>query len=197
MFFFFWSESVLLHDCLKNVFVCCSRCGLFGVTAFSLCVVTGLVIVTLRSVLRDSLFVVSWKVCLSWQCALFLLSGDFFQLLFACCQENVFSIERFRRSSEQTTSNAAFNSSRRGSRGKTTTPDFMWNITWLDFFKVNWFQSGLMGFSFVWLAMELGFCTLVSHLVNTVKSDLQLVVESNTKLLYSLCFVALCDWFTN
>ena len=147
MFFLLEWERFVTWQCLKNVFVCCSRCGLFRVTAFSLCVVTGLVIVTLRSVLRDSLFVVSWKVCLSWQCALFLLSGDFFQLLFACCQENVFSIERFRRSSEQTTSNAAFNSSRRGSRGKTTTPDFMWNITWLDFFKVNWFQSGLMGFS--------------------------------------------------
>lgn len=63
--------------------------------------------------------------------------GDFFQLLFACCQENVFSIERFKRSSEQTASSAAFNSNRRGSRGKTTTPDFMWNITWLDFFKVT------------------------------------------------------------
>ena len=45
--------------CLKNAFVCCSRCGLFGVTVFSLCVVTDLVIVTLRSVLCDSLFVVS------------------------------------------------------------------------------------------------------------------------------------------
>lgn len=66
-----------------------------------------------------------------------LFSGDFFQLLFACCQENVFSVERFQRSNEQGSSNAGFNSSRRGSRGKTTTPDFMWNITWLDFFKVR------------------------------------------------------------
>lgn len=65
------------------------------------------------------------------------VSGDFFQLLFACCQENVFSIERFQRSAEQGTGRVSINSTRRGSRGKTTTtPDFMWNITWLDFFKV-------------------------------------------------------------
>ena len=58
-------------------------------------------------------------------------------MLFACCQENVFSIERFQRSAEQGTGRVTINSTRRGSRGKTTTtPDFMWNITWLDFFKV-------------------------------------------------------------
>lgn len=63
--------------------------------------------------------------------------GDFFQLLFACCQENVFSMERFKRLTEQASSGSAFNSNRRGSRGKTVTPDFMWNITWLDFVKVD------------------------------------------------------------
>lgn len=58
-------------------------------------------------------------------------------MLFACCQENVFSVERFQRSAEQGTGRVTINSTRRGSRGKTTTtPDFMWNITWLDFFKV-------------------------------------------------------------
>ena len=62
--------------------------------------------------------------------------GDFFQLLFACCQENVFSLERFKRQSGRDTQVAA-SSSRRGSRGKNTTPDFMWNITWLDFTKVR------------------------------------------------------------
>lgn len=63
--------------------------------------------------------------------------GDFFQLLFACCQENVFSMERFKRLTEQVSSGSAFNSNRRGSRGRTVTPDFMWNITWLDFVKVD------------------------------------------------------------
>ena len=74
---------------------------------------------------------------LSLQHYLYLFLGDFFQLLFACCQENVFSVERFQRSAEQGTGRVSINSIRRGSRGKTTTtPDFMWNITWLDFFKV-------------------------------------------------------------
>ena len=68
--------------------------------------------------------------------------GDFFQLLFACCQENVFSMERFKRSTEQASSGSAFNSNRRGSRGKTVTPDFMWNITWLDFVKVDFVNIG-------------------------------------------------------
>ena len=74
---------------------------------------------------------------LSLQNSVYLVLGDFFQLLFACCQENVFSVERFQRSAEQGTGRVTINSTRRGSRGKTTTtPDFMWNITWLDFFKV-------------------------------------------------------------
>ena len=65
-------------------------------------------------------------------------TGDFFQLLFACCQESVFSVERFTRSNEQhETSGTGSNSNRRSGRGHTITPDFMWNITWLDFFKVR------------------------------------------------------------
>lgn len=78
--------------------------------------------------------------------------GDFFQLLFACCQENVFSMERFKRLTEQASSGSAFNSNRRGSRGKTVTPDFMWNITWLDFVKVDFVNIGenqQLTFSFV------------------------------------------------
>lgn len=86
-----------------------------------------------------------------------LLMSDFFQLLFACCQENVFSVERFQRSSEQGTSGAAFNSNRRGSRGKTTTtPDFMWNITWLDFFKVFVFQH------MYWVTLAVVYITVQS-----------------------------------
>jgi hypothetical protein len=64
-----------------------------------------------------------------------LFTGDFLQLLFACCQENVFSLERYSWSSEEPTQPS--DNTRRSSRNKIITPDFMWNITWLDFTKVR------------------------------------------------------------
>lgn len=86
-----------------------------------------------------------------------MLFSDFFQLLFACCQENVFSVERFQRSAEQGTGRVTINSTRRGSRGKTTTtPDFMWNITWLDFFKVFVFQH------MYWVTLAVVYITVQS-----------------------------------
>ena len=66
----------------------------------------------------------------------FSISVDFFQLLFACCQENVFASERYRRMADDVTA-ISTHSSRRSSRSRNTTPDFMWNITWLDFVKVS------------------------------------------------------------
>lgn len=84
------------------------------------------------------------------------LLGDFFQLLFACCQENVFSVERFQRSSDQATPSTGFDSNRRSSRTNTTTPDFMWNITWLDFSKVFVFQH------MYWVTLAVVYITVQS-----------------------------------
>ncbi|XP_015749151.1 PREDICTED: piezo-type mechanosensitive ion channel component 1-like [Acropora digitifera] len=85
------------------------------------------------------------------------LLGDFFQLLFACCQESVFSVERFTRSNEQhETSGTGSNSNRRSGRGHATTPDFMWNITWLDFFKVFVFQH------MYWVTLAVVYITVQS-----------------------------------
>ncbi|XP_074617953.1 piezo-type mechanosensitive ion channel component 1-like isoform X1 [Acropora palmata] len=85
------------------------------------------------------------------------LLGDFFQLLFACCQESVFSVERFERSNEQhETSGTGSNSNRRSGRGHMATPDFMWNITWLDFFKVFVFQH------MYWVTLAVVYITVQS-----------------------------------
>ncbi|XP_031574449.1 piezo-type mechanosensitive ion channel component 2-like [Actinia tenebrosa] len=84
-----------------------------------------------------------------------LLIGDFMQLLFACCQENVFSLERYSWSSEEEPAQPS-NTSRRSSRNKIHTPDFMWNITWLDFTKLVLFQH------IYWITLAVVYITVQS-----------------------------------
>ncbi|EDO47371.1 predicted protein, partial [Nematostella vectensis] len=82
-----------------------------------------------------------------------LLLGDFFQLLFACCQENVYGLERYSWTAEETEQSRQ---TRRGSRVKFSTPDFMWNITWLDFCKVTLFQH------MYWVTLAVVYITVQS-----------------------------------